>query len=99
MISLEQLNGEISALEEEKPTYAIMQKLADLYVVRDHMILEPQPGAAVVVSETLPDIESGTEFCKLVSGKDARAVLPVLDELMTTLQILNRKLYGSVLEK
>ena len=39
LISLEQISGEIAALEEEKPTYVIMQKLADLYTVRDHMVL------------------------------------------------------------
>ena len=37
MISLEELNNEIESLEEKAPTYAIMQQLASLYVVRDHM--------------------------------------------------------------
>ena len=39
MITMEQINGEIAVLEEEKPTYTVMQKLAALYTVRDHMVI------------------------------------------------------------
>lgn len=37
MITLEELNAEIDELENRQPTYALMQQLASLYIVRDHL--------------------------------------------------------------
>ena len=37
MISPEVLSKEIQILEDKEPSYTIMQQLASLYIVRDHM--------------------------------------------------------------
>ncbi|MBQ6413009.1 MAG: hypothetical protein IJI19_05990 [Ruminococcus sp.] len=96
MISIEQINGEIAVLEDEKPTFAVMQKLADLYTVRDHIVIHP-------VQENPPDnlvsMDSGTEFAQAVSGRDIKEVLAVVDELMSTLQVINPRMYAGVLRK
>ena len=94
MISLEQITGEISALEQETPTHETMRKLASLYTVRDHMVLQPMP----TVTEDV-HLSSGTEFAKAVEGKPVDGVMTVLDELMTTLQVINPKLYGCVMAR
>ena len=95
MISMEQINGEIAALENEKPTYVTMQKLSTLYIVRDHMLIGNKP--TVTNAETIP---TGTsEFMKLVSGKNQSSVFNVMDELMNTLSILNPALYNGVMRK
>ena len=100
MISIEQISGEIAALEEEKPTHVLMQKLANLYTVRDHMVIDSEPvvSSAVVVS-TIPDMMSDTEFANLVVGKSTNNVMSIIDELMSTLQVINPKLYNSVIQK
>lgn len=100
MISIEQINGEISALEEEKPTYVVMQKLADLYTVRDHMVMGAKsPTPSVAVSEVMPIIESESEFIQAVSGKNTRKVLDILDEAMEVVHALNPGLYNGVIRK
>lgn len=98
MISMEQITGEIAMLEEEKPTYVTMQKLAALYTVRDHLILASQPvSPTVVVSETVPDLGTGSEFSTAISGKNTKDILLKMDELMSALQIANPRLYASVI--
>ena len=92
MISLEQITGEISALEGETPTHAVMQKLAALYIVRDHMIIQTPastPDVIVAVSDS--------EFMKRASGMDCTSFMRVIDELMTTLSVVNPSLYDAVL--
>lgn len=100
MISLEQITGEIAILEEEKPTHAIMLKLAALYTVRDHLIVGSQPTTpAVVSSDVIPTLEIDSPFLHAVYGKRASDVLPVINELVETVQVLNVSLYDSFMRK
>ena len=95
MISIEQINGEIAVLEEEKPTHVAMQKLASLYIVRDHMgIGEPQ----VAVIQSMPLIGKSI-FAQRIEGMDVKSFALIMDELMTTLAIVNPRLYESVMTK
>ena len=43
--------------------------------------------------------DSGTEFSDAILDLDIDSVLPILDELMTTLKVLHPKLYNAVLTK
>lgn len=45
------------------------------------------------------EYDSGTEFSKAVNGRDPSEIIPVFDELMTTLQVLHPRLYDGVLNK
>ena len=98
MITIEQINGEIAVLEDEKPTHVVMGKLANLYTVRDHMGIGEPEIVTPVVSERVVYDGSG-EFAMAIRGKDVNAVLPVIDELMSTIEVLNPRLYQSVLRK
>lgn len=98
MISLEQINGEISALEEERPTYVIMDKLAALYTVRDHMVLDTKSSAAPAPVSTIPHI-SDSDFSKIIEGKDQGKVWPIIDELVSTIAVMHPKLYDAVTQK
>ena len=102
MISIEQINGEIAVLEEQVPTHVIMQKLAALYIVRDHMGIAPAesgaPAVSVVQMETMPKYGE-SEFLQMIAGKPIADVMPALDELMATVQVLNPRLYDSVIRK
>lgn len=98
MISIEQINGEIAVLEEQVPTHIVMQKLAALYTVRDHMGIQTNDTPApVVVSETIPAYGM-SEFLQIIEGKDIKSVIMQIDELMSTLQVLYPRLYGSVID-
>ena len=100
MISIEQINGEISLLEQEMPTHAVMQKLANLYTVRDHIIINSQPQAqTVVVANEIPNFGAETEFAKLIEGTGVKSFLIIMDDLMTALQVLNPALYRNVMQK
>ena len=43
--------------------------------------------------------EGDSEFLQLVNGRDQNEILPVVDKLMTTLQVINSRLYNSVIRK
>lgn len=100
MINLDLINGEIAALEEEKPTHVSMQKLAALYIVRDHIIMGLQPTSPVVsVAEVFPSTDTASEFLNAISGKDIKSVMSVVDELVGTIQLLDTNLYNSFMRK
>ena len=98
MISLEQVSGEIAALEEEKPTHALMQKLANLYVVRDHLVIPQQTEPVIAVSDVISTM-GDSEFLQAIDGKKTKLVIDIIDELMSALQVLNPSLYSSVIRK
>lgn len=95
MISIQHINGEIAALEAEKPTFAVMARLADLYTVRDHIIIGDERRTA----EQTAHIDSQTEFARTIEGLPLDTVWAVVDELMATLQAVDPRLYAAVLRK
>lgn len=42
---------------------------------------------------------SDTEFAKLIEGRDEDRIWPIVDELMTTLQVVQPRLYDAVIRK
>lgn len=99
MVSMEVLDGEIAALEEEKPTHVVMQKLAALYTVRDHALMGTQPQPVAAVAEYVPSMDDGSDFMTAASGMETGRFLGIMDELMTALQIANPRLYDGVMRK
>ena len=91
MISIEQINGEIAVLEDEKPTFEVMRKLADLYTVRDHIIIHREQEPVY--------LDSDTEFSEIVNGRSPNDVLPVLDEMMIAVEVINPQLYNATMRK
>ena len=45
------------------------------------------------------EIDSESEFARAIDGRDQAEIMPVLDELMDTLQIVQPRLYNSVMNK
>ena len=49
-----------------------------------------------------PDVieyEGDSDFAKAIRGKSQKAVLGVVDELMTTLQVMHPRLYSGVMAR
>lgn len=92
MVSLDIIEREILELELRRDTtYAVCERLAWLYIVRDHLADgNPQPNAQKV---------GGTEFLDLCSHVPYLALMGVLDEHMTALSVVQPKEYESIMSK
>ena len=88
MIDLNELNGEIEKLKNSPMSYGTIQKLAWLYTVRDH-----QFGHSKV------ECYGDSPCMRACAGKPIDQVMPIIDELMGTLQIIQPRLYDAVLER
>ena len=111
MLDKAEIRKEIARLEYEESSYPNYAKLADLYVIRDKMQEEERDdggryasyysGApAPVTAEPATVGEYGdSEFLLAVAGKDPAKAWEVVDELMDTLSLVNRKVYDSMLRK
>lgn len=92
MLSLETVEQEILELEKRDTTYAVCERLAWLYVVRDHMTRrEPE---AVTTSLT-----SGSEFLEAASGVDYASLMGIMDEHMSCIRTVCPKEYEAVLSR
>lgn len=73
-------------------------KLASYYIIQDHLKQEePMPQYSFASEQAAYD--SGTEFSDRIKDMDMNDVLTVMDELMSTLYIVNPRLYESVMRK
>lgn len=83
---------------QRNPTASTCIKLASYYTILNN--LEPKENVYVQSysrnAESI-DYNSDTEFMESIQGKDLYEVWKLIDELMTTIQVLNPKLYDSVI--
>ena len=100
MITEFDLNAAIAECQGEKnPDARTCMKLAAYYIIKDEMY-----GKGPEYSHDMPHTsgqiityDSGTEFSNLISGRNSNEIWAKMDELMSTLQLLNKRLYNSVL--
>ena len=94
MLNAEELEREILALEKRDTTYTTCERLAWLYIVRDHLA---ESGKARIAGIDKLGLYGDSEFLRLCAGKDLEGVFCVLDELMGTLASLNGGAYRKVM--
>ena len=94
MINLDEINGEIVRLESQTQTYVTIEKLAWLYIVKDHITLS----SPAVREEFVPEV-GDSEFLQACAEKSVGQVLPIIDELMDSMRVLQPRIYDSVLRK
>lgn len=95
MLNLDEINKEIAALEAKgETTYAVIQQLAPLYIVRNNLI-----GASAKSADRETSDQTATPFMQAVSKCDISKVMVIIDELMSTIQFVNPKLYEAVMRK
>lgn len=91
---METIEREIEEIEATKDTtYRTCERLAWLYVVRDHLRPMATP------SDRRTQSISGSEFLELSSGVSYPALMGILDEHMSALAVVNPKLYESIMGK
>ena len=93
MINLDEINAEIAKLEDSPLSYSTVERLAWLFIVRDHITSAP----AVSVAGEIPKGDS--EFMRACSGKSVCQVMGIADELMEALMVMQPRLYNAVMDK
>lgn len=93
MISREEVDRTILELEAKDTTFATCERLAWLYVVRDHLagMMPARPALLQAGSES--------EFLQAAVGKDGEKVWAIMDDLMSTLLVVNPRAYESVMRR
>lgn len=108
MITKDDLQAAIAECEGVRnPTSSTCMKLAAFYTIKDKMYPEnnddvPVRGYSMASGPSVPDVvayHSDSEFGQLVSGKDMSDVFPLIDELMSTVQVISPRLYAGMIRK
>lgn len=94
-MNMKEINNTIYELENGETTHASCQKLAALYIVKDH--IEGQDPDKEIIND-IPKV-SDSEFMQKAISSDPTNLWSTLDEGMTTLSALNPKLYSVIINK
>ena len=102
MITKKDLDSAIAECQGKRnPDAKTCIMLAAFYTIKREMFGEAEQlsySYAPAPSSTI-EIESDTEFARMVNGREQKEVLPVIDELMETLNVIQPRLYDAVMNK
>lgn len=103
MITYHDLQEAIAACEGDlNPNANTCIKLAAFYTIRDELFPKsesPVYSYAPPPVETTISYQSDTEFGRAIQGKRPDEIWSIMDELMTAVQVLQPRLYASVMRK
>ena len=110
MVDVREIDGAIAEIENSELTMTRVKNLAALYVVKNQHLADVSPAPQKAERQepvryyeaAEPSARAavgGSDFLRAVSNVDTTAALNVLDELMSTLEIVNPKAYKSVMRR
>lgn len=100
MFSKRELLEAIDELEASPATYQNAEKLATFYSLYDHLYIEKEPMSRIEsVKEVKIDRYGDSEFLTAISDQKPEDIWMVMDELMSTLQALNPRLYEATMDR
>ena len=104
MITERELDEAIAECKGQRnPNAGTCMRLAAFLTLKDKMFHEEQPvpqySYATDPQKQTVEIHRDTEFAEIVNGMDANDFYNLMDELMSTLYVTNRRLYDAVLRK
>ena len=105
MITEKDLQEAIAECEGQRnPNANTCIKLAAFYTIKQHMLGVSSPAqeysfAPEPSPQTGIRYQSDTEFGQIVTGMQESEIMPIIDELMTTLQVVQPRLYAGVIRK
>ena len=101
MITEKELMAAIKECESEPITPNKVSKLADFYIIYEHLFGQPVDTAYSYApsAEKVICTDGGTEFLQAVNGKDAEKVMAVVDELLEAVKVLQPRMYDGVLRR
>ena len=101
---LEQAIAECQGIRN--PTASTCIKLAAFLTIQRELFGEEKDAAQFpdYSFSSAPDdgqiiADGDSDFSRLIDGRNQREVIPVIDELMATLQIIQPRLYNAVMDK
>ena len=102
MITEKELLQAIRECEAEPITPSKFRKLADFYIIYDHLFgvpYEAEYSYSNKVGNPTIETSSDTEFLKAVNGKPSDKVWAILDEIMEVVKTLHPKMYDKAIDK
>ena len=102
MITEKDLNTAIAECQGKRnPDARTCIMLAAFYTIKKEMFGEKIPdfSFAPAPSRNTIYLDSDSEFARAVDGRDQEAVMPIIDELMGTLKIVQPRLFHAVMDK
>ena len=104
MITKHDLDSAIAECHGRKnPDAKTCMMLAAFYTIRREMFGEEKEAEhysyAPAPDRSIIELDSDTEFARAVDGREQADVMPVLDDLMETLKIIQPRLYDAVMGK
>ena len=104
MITEHDLDSAIAECQGRKnPDAKTCMMLAAFYTIRREMFGEEKEAEhysyAPAPDRNIIDFDSDSEFARAVDGKLQEKIMPVLEELMETLRIIQPKLYHAVMDR
>ena len=106
MITKQELDSAIAECQGKRdPDAKTCMMLAAFYTIRNEMYgdaeksEQPSYSYAPAPDRNPIEYDSDTEFARVIARRDLNDVLPVMDELMETLSIIQPRLYNAVLDK
>lgn len=91
---------------ERNPNANTCMKLAAYYTIRDHLEAQGNapvlPGRSFAPEPPQPETiqwEGDSEFARTIRGLPVSYIMPIMDELMEAVQVLQPRLYNGVIRK
>lgn len=100
MITKKELREAIDEYKRAPATFANCEKLATYCILYDHLYsdIEERPKVEKI-TEVVIDTDGSSEFLQMIRGEDPQRIWAIMDELMTTIKVINPRLYDGVINK
>ena len=100
MFSKAELLDAIEELEMSPATYQNAEKLATFYALYDHLYIRPEPMNRVeTVEEIIIHTGGDSDLLRIIEGKPAEVIWPIISEALEAIQALQPRLYNATIEK
>lgn len=96
MVDLDIINGTIAEWENKELTFMVVERLAWLYIVRDHAVMTEGSRRD---SAYLESDGGKSEFLATCRKADRERMWAVLDEMAQAVKVLQPRLYAATLKK
>lgn len=100
MITEKELLQAIRDCERDPMTYGSCEKLANFYVIYDHLFGDSRPlNYPPTEPEKVVSVAGDSEFLKSICGAPADKVWVIVDELVGVIEALHPRMYDAFIDK
>ena len=99
MITKNDLEAAISECQNRKNPDARTCIMLAAFLTIKRELFEEENGYSFAPARNTIQLNSNTEFAEAINGRETKDVMPLMDELMTTVEIIQPRLYRAVMER